>query len=142
MLVEPLPCRLGCCLLGRRGTLAAAPGHSSRHRGSYCCSSFGAKAVDPKPIMKALPTLFGHTQVRLGQPGGGAAACCRQPHVLQALARPHDVQHVHFPCPRSSQAGVRDKAKEVSVELCAYLGQVGARDWVRHAAAAWCPGFC
>ena len=25
------------------------------------------------------------------------------------------------------QAGVRDKAKEVSVELCAYLGQVGAR---------------
>lgn len=48
-------------------------------------SSFGAKAVDPKPIMKALPALFGHTQ-----------------------------------------AGVRDKAKEVSVELCAYLGQVGA----------------
>ncbi|PRW20522.1 microtubule associated isoform A [Chlorella sorokiniana] len=45
-------------------------------------SSFGAKAVDPKPIMKALPSLFGHTQ-----------------------------------------AGVRDKAKEVSVELCAYLGQ-------------------
>ena len=49
-----------------------------------CCSSFGTKAVDPKPIMKALPALFGHTQ-----------------------------------------AGVRDKAKEVSVELCAYLGQVG-----------------
>lgn len=45
-------------------------------------SSFGAKAVDPKPIMKALPSLFGHTQ-----------------------------------------AGVRDKAKETSVELAAYLGQ-------------------
>lgn len=45
-------------------------------------SSFGAKTLDPKPIMKALPTLFSHTQ-----------------------------------------AGVRDKAKEVSVELCAYLGQ-------------------
>lgn len=45
------------------------------------CSSFGTKAVDPKPIMKALPTLFSHTQ-----------------------------------------AGVRDKAKETSVELCAYLG--------------------
>lgn len=48
------------------------------------CSSFGAKAVDPKPIMKALPSLFAHTQ-----------------------------------------AGVRDKAKETSVELAAYLGQVG-----------------
>ncbi|KAL4424717.1 hypothetical protein ABPG77_000060 [Micractinium sp. CCAP 211/92] len=45
-------------------------------------SSFGAKAVDPKPIMKALPSLFAHTQ-----------------------------------------AGVRDKAKETSVELAAYLGQ-------------------
>jgi hypothetical protein len=38
--------------------------------------------VDPKPIIKALPPLFGHTQ-----------------------------------------AGVRDRAKELSVELAAYLGQ-------------------
>ena len=46
------------------------------------CSAFGAKVVDAKPVIKALPPLFAHTQ-----------------------------------------AGVRDKAKEVSVELCAYLGQ-------------------
>lgn len=44
-------------------------------------SLFG-RAVDPKPLMKALPALFSHTQ-----------------------------------------AGVRDKVKEISVQLCAYLGQ-------------------
>jgi hypothetical protein len=46
------------------------------------CSAFGAKALDAKAIMKALPALFAHTQ-----------------------------------------AGVRDRVKEVSVELAAYLGQ-------------------
>ena len=46
------------------------------------CSSFGARgALDAKPLFKALPALFTHTQ-----------------------------------------AGVRDKAKETAVELCAYLG--------------------
>ncbi|KAL4854812.1 hypothetical protein ACK3TF_004509 [Chlorella vulgaris] len=45
-------------------------------------SAFGAKALDAKAIMKALPALFAHTQ-----------------------------------------AGVRDRVKEVSVELAAYLGQ-------------------
>lgn len=68
----PLPCRPS------RPNRIAPPSPPPR-------SAFGAKAVDPKPIMKALPALFGHTQ-----------------------------------------AGVRDKAKEVAVQLCAYLGQVGA----------------
>lgn len=58
-------------------------GATNCRRVASACSLFGAKAVDPKPIMKALPSLFGHTQ-----------------------------------------AGVRDKVKETSVELAAYLGQV------------------
>ena len=71
---------LPCC--GAMGTALQRVNGCCRCRRLPGRSSFGAKAVDAKAIMKALPALFGHTQ-----------------------------------------AGVRDKAKETAVELCAYLGQ-------------------
>ncbi len=48
---------------------------------------------------------------------------CMDPHSPASL-----------PPPRCTQAGVRDKAKEVSLELCAYLGQV--RAWTAEGVAS------
>lgn len=106
-------CAAGARLVVTRPAWHQPPGHTSWPLQTWrtrwllrpVCSSFGAKAVDPKPIMKALPSLFGHTQ-----------------------------------------AGVRDKAKETSVELAAYLGQVcrgvtkqaaAQGQWALGVASAW-----